>query len=318
VLNILVFIAFANLSLNNNEVAPLFRAILLVVIIVTIFFAISLNINQLALMNKRLTADENVNENRFGMMAAQLAAYSLAYIYLTKKIYVKFVCLAVSLINIMFIILSGSRSALIGIAFGFVSAILIFLYYHKEHIVKNIFFLVIICIGSALMLNFIIDAFPIINYRMDPDIIIESGGSRRWPRIIAELQYIIPDNFLWGVGPGALSEYLALEKYNIYDPGSSHNIIISLLAQMGFVGFMAYMVFFYRIISDAVSKIRLQRILFIPLMMILTAVFNGVGEVIYAERFFWNAFALTALCIMTSEFRHKNQPLSVKSASLRS
>ncbi|MEL7654822.1 MAG: hypothetical protein AAGU75_02820, partial [Bacillota bacterium] len=47
----------------------------------------------------------------------------------------------------------------------------------------------------------------------------------------------------------------------------------------------------------AVFNLRTHKILIIPLMLILTAVFNGIGEVIYSERLFWNALSLAALCL---------------------
>lgn len=145
----------------------------------------------------------------------------------------------------------------------------------------------------------VIELNPMLAYRMNIDQVVATGGTRRWPRIVAEIKYIIPTHFFFGVGQGAINETIALSRYMI-DPGSSHNFIISALSQLGIVGFIAYMSFYWRIIKDIVSKVGEMQILIIPLMLILTAIFNGVGEVIYTERLFWNALALAGLCLVTN------------------
>jgi O-antigen ligase len=82
------------------------------------------------------------------------------------------------------------------------------------------------------------------------------------------------------------------------DPGSSHNIIVSMLAQVGIVGFVAYMSFYYKVIMKLIKAIRFNIINIIPFMLILTAIFNGIGEVMYSERLFWNALSLAGLSLL--------------------
>jgi len=297
-LNILVFIAIANLPLSSDQVVQLFRAILVAVLVTTLYYSVTFILNPDFLENGRLTIAEGLNENRYGMMMAQMSAFCLVYIYFTKKNFVKSICLLAGMINVYFVLLSGSRSALLGIALGFIFTVLIASYVQKK-IKKRFFGMALICAIAMFVFYIVIELNPMLAYRMNIDQLVATGGTRRWPRIVAEIQYLIPTHFFFGVGQGAMNEKIALSQY-MTDPGSSHNFIVSALSQLGIVGFIAYMSFYWRIIKDTVSKVGEMQILIIPLMLILTAFFNGVGEVIYTERLFWNALALAGLCLVTN------------------
>ncbi|MEL7654821.1 MAG: O-antigen ligase family protein, partial [Bacillota bacterium] len=235
-LNILVFIAMMHLSLNKDEVTALFRAILLAVFITTIYYTISFTINPYILQHGRLTIAEGINENRFGMMLAQLSAYALAYMFFTKKNLVKAVCLALGVINAYFILLSGSRSALIGITLGFVLAVLISGYVQQKF-TKWAFGMIILCLAVGTVFYSVIESNPVLASRMNMDALVSSGGTGRWTKVLLEIQYIIPNHLSFGVGPSAVNETIVLAQYT-GAPSSSHNFIISALTQVGIIGFV--------------------------------------------------------------------------------
>ncbi len=296
-LSIFVFIAMTNLSLKKDQLIQLFSAILLAVLITSFYYLVSFSINPDILANGRLTISDDVNENRFAMMLAQLAAYSLAYMFITKRTSVKIICLFAGVLNVYFLMLSGSRSALIGIALGFVFTALISAYVQKK-IKQRVLVIIISCIAVVTLFYIVIESNPILAYRMNLESLITSQGTGRWPRIMGELQYIIPNHPLFGVGPGSVNETISLTPY-LTNPGSSHNFVISALTQVGFIGFVAYMSFYLKIIKNTVSKLGTHALLTVPLMLIFTAVFNGIGEVIYSERLFWNTLSLAVLCLAT-------------------
>ena len=296
-LNILIMIAVTNLSLNETEVFQVFRAILISVLITTVYYGVEYSSNPYFLQNARLTIAEGINENRFAMMMAQLSAYSMAYLYFTKKTIIKAICLSAGIANSYFVLLSGSRSALIGIILGFGLAILISSYKQrkiKKRAVGIILFSTLLIVAS----NAVIETNPMLAHRMNLDTVVSSQGTRRWPRVVAEIQYVIPQHLLFGIGPSSVNETIILARH-MSDPGPSHNFIVGMLTQLGFLGFAAYIGLFWKIIRETISKIHTQELLMIPLMLILTAIFNGIGEIIYSERLFWNALSLAALCLVT-------------------
>lgn len=296
--NILIFSAFTNLKISNNELIHLFRAIFFAVFITTIYIIVAIATNPEILFVGRLTIEDNVNENRFGMMMAQLGAYSIGYAYFSKNAYAKMICFILFFVNVFLVFLSSSRSSLLGIMIGTLLSILIVSYF-RHKIFKVLIPLFVVVITLLATFNIILDSMPRLASRMTIEQGISSqlveGG--RWHRLVAEIHYVIPDHLFFGVGPGSENETIALTRYSIAEPGSSHNIILSLVSQLGIIGFMVYMSFFGKIFKDVIFKLRRQEMFIIPLVLIMTAFFNGVGEVIYSERWFWNALALAALCI---------------------
>jgi O-antigen ligase len=295
-LNMLVFIIFANYKFSTDEVIKIFKSILISVIIMTTFFGFQFVLNPDFLQNGRLTISEGVNENRFAMMLAQLSAYTLAFTVIAKKRLSKITVLLFSILSMYFILLSGSRSAFIGIVLAaIISFVILGIRNRKQRRAIYIFALLVIC--GYLGFEYLVSSNPLLAYRFNLEQIISSGGTRRWPRVVTELKYVIPNNLFFGVGLNAINEYIATSKY-MSDPGSSHNIIVSMLAQVGIVGFVAYMSFYYKVIMKLIKAIRFNIINIIPFMLILTAIFNGIGEVMYSERLFWNALSLAGLSLL--------------------
>jgi len=296
-LNLLVLIAMANLSLNSEELLELFRAILFAVLITIVFYVVSFIQNPQILPNGRLTLFEGINENRFAMMMGQMSAFCLAYMIFSNKIFTKVICLCGGAITAYFVLMSGSRSALIGLVVGFLLAALISMNIQNK-LKKHFFSLLITCTVAVFIFYSIIEINPVLLKRMNIGELVSSGGTHRWPRIVAEFQYIIPSHPFFGVGLGSDNETIALAQY-MDDPGSSHNFLSSSLTQVGVVGFIAYMSFYWKIIKETISQLRSKEVLIIPLMLIMTLVFNGIGEVIFSERIFWNNLSLAALCLAT-------------------
>ncbi len=294
-LNILVFVIFANYKFSADEVIKIFKSILISVIIMITFFGFQFVLNSDFLQNGRLTISEDVNENRFAMMFAQLSAYTLAFTIIAKKRLIKIIVLLYSILSIYFILLSGSRSAFIGIVFAAIISFVILGIRNRKHR-RAIYIFVLLGVFGYLGFEYLVSSNPLLAYRFNLEQIVSSGGTRRWPRVVTELKYVIPNNLFFGVGLNAINEYIATSKY-MSDPGSSHNMIVSMLTQVGIVGFVAYMSFYYKIIKKLVRTMRLNIINIIPLILILTAIFNGIGEVMYSERLFWNALSLSGLAL---------------------
>lgn len=296
-LNILVFIIFTNYKFGEAEIKEILNNIFYSIVIMIIFLGVQFITNPDILTNGRLTISHEVNENRFAMMFGQLAAFSFGYMLLVKNRLYKVIILTLSIISVYFILLSGSRSAFIGILFGVTAAFTLLALKNKRQ-KKILFLLLAFGIVGYLSFEYIVSSNPLLSYRFNFNQVISSGGTRRWPRIVTELKYVIPNNFMFGVGLDAINEYIATSKY-MSDPGSSHNFIVSMLTQVGVIGFVAYMSFYYKIIKKLIKSLSLNAIHIIPLILILTAIFNGIGEVMYSERLFWNALSLAGLILAT-------------------
>lgn len=297
VLNILLFLVFVNYEYREEVLASIFRNIGISAIIMVIFGGIQLYVNPNFLSNGRLSLNEDLNENRFAMMYSQLSAFLIGFTFLISSKKIKFIMLSLSGIGIYLVILSGSRSAFLGILLGTVASIMLLLIKDKKRR-RILILLPVIGFVGYVFFDWIISSNELLSYRFNIDQVASSGGTRRLPRIITELKYVIPNNIMFGVGLSANNEFIETAKY-MSDPGSSHNIIISMLAQMGIFGFLAYMSFYFKIIKELIHSLKMNVRFIIPIILILTAMFNGIGEVIYNDRLFWSALSLGGLCINT-------------------
>nr|WP_319219499.1 O-antigen ligase family protein [uncultured Trichococcus sp.] len=298
-INILIFIIFANIKFSEMELKEVLKNIFYSIIIMIGFFCIQFISNPNILNNGRLTINENVNENRFAMMFGQLVAYSFGYMIIVKNKLDKILSVIIITLGCYFILLSGSRSAFVGVLFGVTIAVVLLALKNKKQ-KKLVFLLLIFGLSGYLLFEYLVSTNPLLLYRFNLNQVVSSGGTRRWPRAETEIKHVIPNNFIFGVGLSSRNEYIATSKY-MSDPGSSHNFIISMLTQIGIVGFLAYMNFYYKVIKNLVNSVKFNVIHIIPLMLILTAIFNGIGEVMYSERLFWNGLSLAALSLSTLE-----------------
>lgn len=301
-MNLLILFTFANMRLSNNEVHRLFKSIFLAVVIISISILFNAILNP-TVVSGRVTLSEGLNNNTFSVIEAQLSAFLFGYVLYTKSKRIKLLSISLLFLNIYLILISGSRSAFIAITAGVLVTILII---NKKERLKGILVLGLIAVIGIFLFTKVIQHNPVLAYRFNLNSIISTGGTNRWERIVAEVKYIIPQNLLFGVGPISLNETIALQKY-LSLPGSSHNILISMVTQIGIVGALGYIIFVYNIVKSILRRIASNSLLCIPLCLILTGIFNGVGEVVYHERFFWSALSLGILCISTNHLNSKVQ-----------
>lgn len=299
-LNIIVFLVFVNMKMSKIELENTIFNIYVSVILMTSFIFIQNLINPSYLMSGRLSIGANVNENRFAMLLGQLTAFTLGYIFLLKTNFSKILAVLYVGLGLYLMLLSGSRSALIGLLLGSLTSIFILIAKGKNKIKLFTGFTILAGLSNYIF-NAVVESNELLSYRFNMEQVISTGGTHRMPRIKMELEHVIPENLLFGVGLTAENETIALAKYTLF-PGSSHNFIVSMLTQVGLIGFISHMFFFLKLIIKLIVKLHENVFLIIPLLLILTACFNGIGEVIYNDRLFWNALSLGGICLTTLKY----------------
>lgn len=301
-MNLLILFTFANIRQKDNELEKLFKSIYLSVAIISTSIMINAIFNPVVISGRTSIA-ENLNVNTFSIISAQLGAFLIGYALYTQSKKIKFVCYTLVLSNIYLILLSGSRTSFIAITLGALIALLVSNYKQKRNLKGILLIWIVIFVGYLFFIQ-IIEQNPLLAYRFSLESILHSGGTGRWDRILAEVKYVIPNNLFFGVGPISLNETIALQGY-IKFPGSSHNILISMLTQIGIIGSLGYILLVRDILKKIYKYIDLNKLLFIPLCLILTGIINGIGEVVYHERFFWSALSLAVLIIANIKNHNK-------------
>lgn len=283
---VIILSQFKNVNLELLSKLLLFSSIITILVL-----AFTLRDNLLTIQVERLSTGDDVNVNRFAMMIAQLGAVLFAgFLIFTKKKIFQLFSLILLLIALFMIILSGSRSALIGIIGAM---LIIFVFLLKNYTKKVIVPLLFVVVVGYFFLNELDQLnIPSID-RFTKEGVNESGGSQERFGIWKELVPItLSNNPIFGNGFGA-ENVIALSKKNGFGK-PAHNFLVDLFLQTGFFGVTLFFSYFIYI-GKKIKKYSSEPLILIPLLILLTALLNGVGETIFPEKLFWNGIALTLL-----------------------
>jgi O-antigen ligase len=258
--------------------------------ILSIYIFIFVALGNAQLVSDRLVLDEAVNANQIGMALAQISAYIFGMLLVQKEKKLKFIYLFVIIINIINLFLTGSRSA----TFGYLATIIIVTFiemFRVRSMNKKLptfavitFLIVGVYLGMSNSGLRVLQRFTITN-------VLESGGTGRTLIWESLSRYIIPANLWFGVGFGGQNVAIAVSPYIPVALGA-HNIVMAIIVQTGIVGSTIYLSFFFKCIKDIFKGYTKNYYLIIPLIMVLTAFLNGIGEDIFSERFLWFAIGL--------------------------
>ncbi|MBQ5474077.1 MAG: O-antigen ligase family protein [Lachnospiraceae bacterium] len=227
-----------------------------------------------------------VNSNDIAIMCEQLGSISIGSFMVFKKKSMRGVMVLASVISTIILLLSGSRAALLGLL-----AAIVFVIFagSKEGIKNNIFAILVIFIIGILFIHMLSDIDSPILDRYDANDVIDTEGSGRLPYMKAIITQIIPYYPLFGVGMGGQNIMaMGIQK-------QCHNIVVDPISQIGFIGYILFLAFIIPHIARSYKSLKISSVAIIPLTMTFAAIVNGIGEVVFYEKFFWNDIALCGL-----------------------
>ena len=238
----------------------------------------------------RIVLNDLVNPNQLGLALAQVAAFLFGMIIVVKGKYYKAFLFLVLIITIINLILTGSRSSAVAVVASVLIVVIINLFKRsnsdsRKSSPKKLIIVIVLLILPCIYFILVNSELEVMT-RYSVDSVTEYGGTGRlviWDSI---LRYILPENFLFGVGFGGANIIAALEPLIGFNHGT-HNILVTMLGQLGIVGTFIYVTFFIKTTAKITKKYMTIDYLGIPLTMILAALFNGIGEDIFSSRFLW-------------------------------
>lgn len=285
---------------RNVDLEALTKLLVVSSILTILVLGFTLKENLISIQVQRLSTSDDVNANRFAMMVAQLSAVTFAAFLIFKKykiIEVSF--LLIILLAYFMLILSGSRSATIGITFA-IALTLFFLF--KKQAKRYIFPLLLIVIAGYFFINGLMQLdIPFIN-RFSIGGMESAGGSQvrltTWKTLIP---ITLQNKPFFGYGFGAENVIVLAKKHGL--DKTAHNFLIDMFLQIGIVGVTLFFSYFIYLVKK-IKKYTTEPLIFIPILILLTALFNGIGETIFPEKLFWNGIALAWL-YMNNLRQHK-------------
>jgi len=251
---------------------------------------------------------EGTNNNLLGITLAQIGALFIGLFFFrlnsfsvgqAKKRYI-FLIPVVLASFLLFV--SGSRSA----SFGLVVSIIISFVYdmnRKSGIGgKSIAYLLII-VFLYLVVGYLLENNPLLAKRFTLEQIQETGGTGRFQIWSCVWNNIVLNYPVFGIGFGGLNVAKVLYENGIYHSGT-HNLLLDMLAQLGILGCL-YLVFgLLWLLKRTIKQCSNVPQMIFPLLMLVTAIGNGVGENIYTARFFWIDIGLLLWASLGSRVRY--------------
>lgn len=245
-------------------------------------------------VSRRASISENVNENRFAMMLAQMSVICFSFISAKKsRSLQQLLAITASLLAILLMVVSGSRSSL----FASIVVLALILAYRFRQVLP-----VILGLGIPTVVIVTIYKFNVSDYvgaalleRYTLDGLQNSGGSQvRFKVWTSLLPFVANNQPFFGLGFGANNVVEAGAKFGVNKP--AHNIILDLFLQLGLLGLTLFTSFFV-LLAKEIRRNRDYILLIVPVTLVAVTLLNGVGESIFMERMLWNNVGLVYLFI---------------------
>ena len=261
-----------------------------------IIFLLAKSILNPVSVDDRLTLEDDLNINQFAMGISQTTSVLFTYMLINKeRLGVRILYLGAFTIGVFLLLSTGSRSATIALlGSSFV------LYYANAKLNKKssshaFLYLLIIFAVLAIIFNNVVGRNSYIGERYTVESLVESDGASRGISLMIELEHTIPEHPVFGVGPSSHSEMDAVSKYGGFY--SSHNIVFSTITQIGFLGFIPFVLLCFFVIRKLFKMLKISPLYSIPLGLVIACILNGVGEVVYNSRMMWFALSFSLYMI---------------------
>ena len=290
-LSAFVAISCAFLRVTQRECERIIKSIVYAYVITTVFLVLNVMTNS-NVISGRYSVSETVNSNRLAMMCVQLGVVMLMHMFISRRTIAIILGIVLCMACLVIIFLSGSRTGIIALILGSLLTSLIKRVVRKERF-KNIIIILIVFLIGWLVLSYLIQNNDFLASRFTIESIKSSGGTHRYDALLVELKYIIPQH--WLIGVGTSNEVAQVGRYMLVGY-SSHNILFSMLTQIGVLGAVGYFCLIKRVFVKIVSGMKYNILFVFPLGMLVCALINGIGEIIYSERFFWCVLSFGILC----------------------
>lgn len=289
ILNFLIMLAVSMLS--YEELLEGLDALRINTIIMALNILFSIISGSAVYYANRLIFHYSLNSNGLGMAVVQLAVILIATMYFKNIQQNNIINVLIVLSCIFIIMLTGSRTSLIAILGAIAFLFVYYGLFNKDRRVKIQYILIpVVLIGAVLYaLNHVdLEMFS----RFTAEAVLETGGSGREEIWECALENVFPKYPIWGVGLGVDNTIVALSGYGLSNNVGIHNMYITLLIQTGIVGAVVFLFIIFSHTVKAIRYIRFTNTMFLPALMLMAALINGIGEEVYAERFIWMAIGM--------------------------
>lgn len=234
--------------------------------------------------------EEGVNSNSVGKGICILIIIILAH-FLIKGFKGKFVHIALILVSILLLFLTGSRTSFVAFLIAGIIIVLYWMKLNAKKIWKAALIIGIAVVGFYFVYNYLLEALPSLMQRFTFKDTLEDGGTGRVDVWKAYIEVYLPEYWFIGVGFDPLNLFHAIKKVNGIGHGA-HNHIIDMLASTGIVGLMLYSWMHIKGLRIGSSYAKTDITILLPWSMLIATLLLGIGENVLRGRILWLSLAL--------------------------
>ena len=295
VLNLVMLFCMANQRVENRD--SFIRNFKFSLWIFSFFLFVRIMLLSNNFMNSTRLMFYGVNPNGLAMCFSQVIVFLLMFAYFEKNKFHMAVSIFFIIIDAYFLSLTGSRSAVVATMVAVI--LLLLIGFRGKSFFQYCLMITAIVVTIALGYYLLGKYAPHLLERFTVEDIVSTGGTNRLDIWEAAWKYVIPDNWLFGVGLGGGNPIHAMQFY-VEQALGVHNLYITVLTQIGVFGSIFFYSFWIKCLSKGIKNSRQDSFVKIPLFLILTAFLNGVGEDVYLERFLWFSAGLVFLTVFNN------------------
>jgi len=285
--NLLVLVLLS--QLRNVNIYNLTNLLVVSSIISILIIAFYFKDEIIAGQVERLLFSEDSSANRLGTMFSQLVIIIFAGYFILKNKTFKIMITPIIIIGIVLTFFSGTRTASLSLLITIIGFFL--LNFRKKFF--NFFFIALFL--TIAYVSFI-DLIPLNDFRVlerfEFDSFSEGGSNNRINNWIKLVPIVLSESPFIGYGFGGVNgQAFAVSNGLEY---AAHNLLIDMFYQTGFLGIILFLSYFL-FIAKKLILFSHNRFILLPILILVTAIINGLGETIFIEKFFWNSIALALI-----------------------
>jgi len=280
---------------DRDAMKPIACSMASMLIFVFLFLAsegkISVSSSGVQIGLERLTLSSEVNPGEFGRSVAQFSIFLVAYLLTgpTSRLEKLFFGMAY-ILGLILLIGSGSRSGTLSLMAC--TTLVVLAEARRVGLSKKTLRSILLGAASILIAVLVIFGQEAIADRFSIQYVLDTHGARRFILWELYVRKVIPQYFLLGTGVGGATEVAALGNVPSIYRMPSHNMILSLIVELGIVGLLIFGGSFVITALHGYRLSRTQPIALPAFAVFVLSLIMGVGEPMFFSKVFWVSFSL--------------------------
>jgi O-antigen ligase len=268
--------------MHVSDVVALSRSMILSCVVAVFIFTVASFQQDILLVTRRYSFDADTNPNRLAMFFVCTSAIMASFIFTSGLRLRGGISVAAGfLLCVLFVLLSGSRSAL----FAMLLAPIIWWAAVSKRVNFSFYaYIALIGIGVYWAIAFAFENFEFLE-RFRLENIMMGGGDTRLETLNLLVPLGLREAPLLGFGFGGQTIYALAYKHGAMY--SAHNLVFDVFLQMGLIGVLIFASLLVTVARVSLANSASYSVIGVGAIPLIAMCIHGIAETIFLERHFW-------------------------------